>query len=122
MSYLEQARKKLAEKSGSFDKYATVMKSRVADKLLEFCEQDEEFAEAVAQGGSFADCMAAVAKKVKGNQGIEDLEAYSAAVAFYFPGAEIRCTMTIDLIGAAGKGVKAQEKGGIVLNLADFLI
>lgn len=122
MSYLEQARKKLAEKSGSFDKYATVMKSRVADKLLEFCEQDEEFAEAVAQGGSFADCMAAVAKKVKGNQGIEDLEAYSAAVAFYFPGAEIRCTMTIDLIGAAGRGVQAQEKGGIVLNLADFLL
>lgn len=122
MSYLEQAGKKLAEKSGSFDKYATVMKSRVADKLLEFCEQDEEFAEAVAQGGSFADCMAAVAKKVKGNQGIEDLEAYSAAVAFYFPGAEIRCTMTIDLIGAAGRGVQAQEKGGIVLNLADFLL
>ena len=62
--------------------------------------------------------MAAVAKGVKGNA-IEDLKAYELAVAYYFPGAKIRCTMTIDLIGQAGEEEKPQA--GICLNLTDFL-
>lgn len=96
-----------------------VMKSAVKDALLDFCKQDEEFAQAIVQGGSFADCMTAVAKGV-GNS-ISDLEAYRKAVSFYFPGAEIRCTMTIDLVGAAADGHEDEAASGIVLNLADFL-
>ena len=42
----------------------TVMKNAVKDALLEFSKQDEEFAQAIAQGGSFPDCMKAVAKGV----------------------------------------------------------
>lgn len=123
MSYFEKAKAKLTAAGGSFDKYAAVMKGRVAEKLLDFCGQDEEFAEAVAEGGSLEKCMAAVAKKAHGKQGIEDLEAYSEAVAFYFPGAKIRCTMTVDLIGDAARSEEsAGGSGGIVLNLADFLM
>ena len=40
----------------------TAMREAVRDALLEFCRQNGEFAQAVAQGGSFPDCMAAVAK------------------------------------------------------------
>ena len=92
------------------------MKQAVKDALLSFCDQDEEFAQAVVQGGSFSDCMTAVAKVV--GSSISDLEAYEKAVRFYFPGARIRLSMTIDLIGDA-----AHEEGsprGIVLDLADF--
>ena len=38
------------------------MKNAVMDALLEFSKQDEEFARAIVEGGSFKDCMAAVAK------------------------------------------------------------
>lgn len=75
------------------------MASVVAEVLRNFCRQDAEFAQAVAQGGSFAECMNAVAKGV-GNC-ISDIDAYKKAVGFYFPGANIRTTMTIDLIGEA---------------------
>ena len=106
------------------------MAKAVAETLRSFCRQDAEFAQAVAQGGSFADCMAAVAKGV--GQSISDVDAYKKAVEFYFPGAKINFQMSIDLIGdaAAPADVKAEEKpalrvvkpaGPFVLSLDDFL-
>ena len=85
-SWFDQAKERLEreckEVKGTKE---SAMKAAVRDTLLEFCRQDEEFAQAVAQGGSFPDCMAAVAKGVGGS--ISDLEAYRRAVSFYFPGA-----------------------------------
>ena len=120
--YLDKALKKLEEeyKSGSFDKYANIMKSAVKDTLADFCRQDDEFAQAVVQGGSFTDCMKAVARSC--GTGISDLEAYRRAVRFYFPGAEIRFQMTIDLIGdAAGERESAQDTGTMILDFTQFL-
>lgn len=119
--YREQAIKKLEDgcKNGKFDRYAAAMKDAVHEQLIDFCEQDYEFAQAVVQGGSFEDCMKAVAKGC-GNC-LSDLEAYSRAVQFYFPGAEIRMQMSIDLIGAAGMDDTGNVGGGIILNLSDFL-
>ena len=120
--YLDKALKKLEEeyKSGSFDKYANIMKSAVKDTLADFCRQEEEFAQAIVQGGSFTDCMKAVAKSC--GTGISDLEAYRRAVRFYFPGAEIRFQMTIDLIGdAAGERESAQDTGPMILDFTQFL-
>ena len=106
-----------------------IMAGPVAEALRSFCRQDAEFAQAVAQGGSFAECMAAVAKGV--GQSISDVDAYKKAVGFYFPGACIRVQMTIDLVGDAAKPapVEVQEPalqvvkpaGPFVLNLDDFL-
>lgn len=98
-----------------------VMAPFVADTLRNFCGQNEEFAQAVAQGGSFQDCMTSVAKGVGGS--ISDFDAYKKAVQFYFPGAEIRMEMTIDLIGNAAASPEREEKkpAGIVLRLEDFL-
>ena len=64
-AWYEQAEKRLKDEYGGVKGYKDgVMKGAVRDALLEFCRQNEEFAQAVAQGGTFPDCMAAVAKGV----------------------------------------------------------
>lgn len=109
-------------KSGKYDQYGNAMKQDVCGALIEFCRQDEEFAQAVAQGGSFADCMKAVAAKVHGSA-ISDMEAYGEAVRFFFPGAGIDVKMTIDLCASVRDSAPAAEpekKSGVVLDLSDF--
>lgn len=122
---IEVLEKGAKEKMG--DQKADAMKKFVAETLQVFCRQDAEFAQAVVQGGSFKDCMKAVAGKAKGNH-ISDIAAYRAAVGFYFPGATINFQMTIDLCGSVAdkKPEKAepeaeQAAGAKVLNLEDFL-
>ena len=117
-SWFDQARERLEreykEVKGTKE---SAMKAAVRDTLLEFCRQDEEFAQAVAQGGSFPDCMKAVAKGVGGS--ISDLEAYRRAVNFYFPGAGVQFAMKIDLCDS-GKDASHPDGPGIVLDLSDF--
>ena len=95
--WYEQAKRKLdAERaSGKYDKYASAMKSAVCEALDGFCKQDGEFAQAVVQGGSFEDCMKAVAKNC--GSSISDLEAFRRAVRFFFPGADVKFHMTVNL-------------------------
>ena len=110
------------EKPGVKGQKETVMASAVLAALKDFSAQDEEFAQAVVQGGSFADCMKAVAKGV-GNS-ISDIDAYKKAVQFYFPGAKVKMQLSIDLIGdAAGNSPneKAPTGGGLVLDFSRLL-
>lgn len=113
-SWYEQAEKRLKDE---YDKVKgqkeSAMKSAVRDALLEFCRQNEEFAQAVAQGGSFPNCMAAVAKGV--GSALSDLEAYRRAASFYFDGAKVNFSMTIQLEPA-----EAEPDRGILLDLSDF--
>lgn len=97
------------------DRYEAAMKRPVLEALKNFCAQDEEFAQAVAQGGSFADCMKAVAKNC--GSSISDIEAYRRAVSFYFDGAQVEFQMKIVLTPAAA----SEMSRGIVLNFEDFL-
>jgi hypothetical protein len=118
-------------KTAKTDRYGSIMKDDVCKALIGFCRQDAEFAQAVYQGGSFADCMKAVAKNC--GHGISDLEAYRRAVQFYFQGADIRYTMTVNLCAGVEKpeeekpepkavSLPVQEKkGAISLDLSDFL-
>ena len=118
---LKEGKKKV---SGNMEK---AMAPAVAAQLEFFCRQDAEFAQAVVQGGTFADCMKAVANGV--GSSISDLDAYKKAVAFYFPGAKVHMKLTIDLIGdAAGEtepdtvpvAAPAPEKPKVIsLNLDD---
>lgn len=65
--WYEQAQARLKEEYKAVaGQKESAMKSAVRDALLKFCRQNEEFAQAVVQGGSFKDCMAAVAKGVGG--------------------------------------------------------
>ena len=123
--YRDEALKKLREGAKNVrGNKESAMKDAVRATLETFCTQDEEFAQAVVQGGDFPACMAAVARGV--GSSISDLEAYKKAVQFYFPGAEIRMQMTIDLIGAAA--VKAapapteqKKPENIILDFTEFL-
>lgn len=118
-TYLEEAAQRLDSEIKSISgQKESAMAGAVKAALLDFCRQNDEFAQAVVQGGQFKDCMAAVAKGV--GSSISDLEAYKRAVAFYFPGAGIRCNMTIDLCDSV-KDAPHPDGPGIVLDLADFL-
>lgn len=124
MNFYEQAAEKLKKEFGGVTgQKEGAMKAAVRDALLQFAKQDEEFAQAIAQGGSFKDCMEAVARGV--GQSISDLEAYGKATAFYFPGSKVRFEMHIDLIGdAAGEERTAEDgekDGGLVIDLSAFL-
>lgn len=101
------------------DKYGDAMKGYVADILKQFCEQNEEFAQAVVQGGNFRDCMAAVIKNVKGNA-ISDLDACKAAAGFFFPGCVVEFQMKI-FMSKFEKEESAEDAGGVILRLEDFI-
>ena len=77
------------------DKYTEIMKGAVLDALIGFCKQNEEFADAVmVEDKTFKGAMDAVRKAVKGH-GISDIEAYRAAVGYYFAGAVVDFVMNI---------------------------
>ena len=124
MSWGSQAVEKLRGEllAGKFDRYANIMKKDVEAALEDFCRQDEEFAQAVVQGGPFEDCMKKVATNC-GN-GLSDLEAFRRAVQFYFLGADIQFQMKIDLVPHDRDDEETESEvvqRSVVLNLADFL-
>lgn len=121
--YLQEALEKLkAAKAPNGAKEKAVFAPMV-ETLTDFCRQDGEFAQAVAQGGSVADCAAACVKGV-GNS-ISDLEVYRRAAQFYFPGCEVEMTMRI-FMSEYDKPVAAEETDcapaapAIALDLTDF--
>lgn len=110
--------KTTAERKAVAGQKETVMANAVLDMIHEFCIQSEVFAQAVAEGGSFADCMKAVAKGA-GNC-ISDLDAYKKAVAFYMPEAMIEMQMKITT--APGQQDKmAVPAEPLLLRLEDLL-
>lgn len=120
--WYEQAAKKLESewKSGKFDRYASAMKNAVREALDGFCKQDGEFAQAVVQGGTFEDCMKAVAKGC--GSAISDLEAFRRAVRYYFPGADVKFHMTVNLCADVEAEAEAQAAAPAkILDLEDFL-
>lgn len=128
MQALEKLRAE--SKEGKYDRYAAAMKNDVHRTLESFCKQDAEFAQAVVQGGKFEDCMKAVAKGC--GSSISDLDAYRKAVQFYFPGADVRFNMSIDLCASVTGGenpepqqpetLSAAKPSAKILNLEDFLL
>ena len=83
-------------KNKKLGRYENAVKPYVLDEICIFAEQNSEFAQAIEQSDkSFVDCLNASVAGVK--EHISDLDCYKRAVAFYFPGADIKCTMTLDL-------------------------
>ena len=95
---LERLKKEAGSASGQKEK---AMAGAVRKALEDFAHQEPEFAQAIVQGGSFKDCMAAVAKGV--GTSISDSEAFARAARFYFPGSKVKVVMEIDLVGDAGE-------------------
>ena len=96
---------------------------KTAQTLQQFCEQEQEFAQAVEQSGkSFQDCLDYVIKGMikRGNTGsLSDLDAYNRAVKFYFPCAEVHQRFELDLIGNA-KESAPEAKSFDFMSLMDW--
>ncbi len=114
--YQESAISKLQKELKAFqsnDNKAKAVKDAVADALIDFCKQDDEFAQAIVQSDkTLSDCCNATMKGV-GNS-ISDLEVFKKAVKFYFSTADIQFKMAIDLCGNIGES----EKTGKVIELS----
>ena len=109
-------------KNVKLGKYENVVKSYVLDEICIFAKQNSEFAQAIEQSDkSFADCLKATVKGA--GSSLEDLEVYKRAVAFYFPGADIKCTMTLDLGdgGFSSKKSTEADSGKLQLDLDSLL-
>lgn len=126
--FYEEAAQKLKREAGAgkFGRHEAAMKTAVVKALSDFCRQSEVFAEAVAHGGSFEECMKAVARNVSGS--ISDLEAYKRAVKFYMKDADVRFCMEITVGGAAkeedtGKAVEqpVERKAAEIIDLSAFM-
>lgn len=124
--WYERAKNKLEteKKAGKYDRYAGAMKDAVCEALDGFCQQDGEFAQAVVQGGTFEDCMKAVAKGC--GSAISDLEAFRRAVRFYFPGADVRFQMSVNLCASIEADDEPEQTqvpnaGHKIISLDDFL-
>ncbi len=125
---IEQAIKKLNKEYADCKKLSRcgeVVAESVKNTLIEFCRQNEEFAQAVVQNDKpLKDCIEATVKGATG-KGISDIEVYRRAAAFYFEGAEIHFTMTIDLgDGGFSNHAPAPEepaKKGLKISLDDLL-
>lgn len=118
MDNFEKAKEKIeAGKKEVHGRYETAMMREVTDALLVFAEQDDEFARAIVQGGSIADCMKAVAKGVT-NQSISDMKAFGLAVDFFFPGAKIDVRMTVRVNGEDPQDVR--EDTAAIIDLTQF--
>jgi len=122
---IAKLKKELAESKCSSPRAKVVVK-HVADTLKSFCAQDAEFAQAVLQNEkTLTDCCESIMKNVGGS--ISDLEVYRKAVRFYFPGAGVKMTMSIDLCASVSGGdaenpatSKQSGAGRINLDLGDF--
>lgn len=82
-------------------KYQRAIAYETAKALMLFCEQEQEFEQAIKQSGkAFQDCLDAVVKGF--GAAVSDIEVYGKAVKFYFSTAAIHFNMTIDLSGDNG--------------------
>lgn len=121
---IQKIEKELKEFKGG--QCENVMKDRCAEVLISFCNQDEEFAQAVVQcNKTFSDALKSVVDKYKSQtrtQGISDLDAFKTLVAFYFPGAGINFSMTIDLCAAVrDNNITVSQSTAPKPNKRDFL-
>lgn len=120
VSYKDQAVQKItAEQKQVSGQKEKAMSDAVFQVMHDFCLQSESFAKAVAEGGTFADCMKAVTKGV-GNH-ISDLDAYKKAVKFYLPKADIRVQMSIIQPDVESPVVPDEPSSSFTLDLMDFL-
>lgn len=91
------------------DQKGEAVKPFVLEQLICFIKQDEEFARAIIDSDkTLADCCSSTVSNCKNH--MSDLEVYQKAVEFYFPGAKIQMTMTIDLCGS----VKEESKNNVL--------
>lgn len=113
--FLDQALKNINEGLEKVkDAKGRVIAPSVADALRDFCRQEPAFAQTVAEDGGFDKCIADVVKGV--GSSISDLDCYRRAVKHYFPSADVRMQLTIEMTPET----QAEKPAGIVLDFSDL--
>lgn len=88
-----------------------VIAEPTAKALKEFCRQEPEFEQAIEQSEKdFQSCLDHIARKCAGEEGVSDLDVFRAAVKFYFPTADIRFRMEIDLCAETGTAAEPHKE------------
>lgn len=113
MEFYNEAIKKLKDCKVKGNK-ENAIKSDVIRVLTDFCKQEPEFAQAIAQSDkSLNDCLGYCVKGA-GNS-ISDIEVYRRACAFWFPTATVNMVMTVDLSGNTDIKQPAVPKNNITV-------
>ena len=93
---IEQAKAKIkVSDEKKLGRYEKAVNSATAAALRSFCEQSEEFARAVIDGKSYDECLKTSCKGI--GVAISDLDMFTRAAQFYFPGVRISYTMTLHM-------------------------
>lgn len=114
---IEKIRREFKE-CGKLSRCGAAVGGSVVEALELFCRQSREFAQAVVScSKSVGDCIESTVRKCGAS--ISDIEVYRRAVSFYFPGAEVRFDMIVDLgdggcPGEEEQGEAAAGGGGSV--------
>ena len=116
--YTQKALDKIKEDVNINDRHFSIIKEGVIAALESFIKQDDEFAQAVVQGGTMKEMFEKVCKHISSRSGISDFEVYQAAVSFFFKGAKIEFHMTIDLCGSVSE--KQPERTSLDLSFDDL--
>lgn len=91
-------REKYFDTAGIKGRYQQAIAGETAKALTLFCGQEQEFEQAIEQSGkTFQECLDTVVKGIGTSS--SDINVYRRAARFYFEGAEIHFSMTIDLCG-----------------------
>lgn len=117
----KKAQKKLSDElsAANLSRRAQVIAEPTLEALNTFCEQNEEFAQAVLQTNkTFAECAENAVKGAGGS--LSDIEVYRKAVGFYFKGADVHFNMTIDL-GDGSDILKQTARPPVSLSLDSLL-
>lgn len=119
--YRDEAIKKLRkeDEEAKYDRHGQAMHGYIRCRLEQFCAQDDEFAQAIVQGGTFGECIAAVCEKI--GTSISDLEACSRAVKFYFPDKKVLFRMEIADEAAIEERIERKERDSGIIDLSLFL-
>jgi len=90
----------------------------VANALVSFCEQNEEFAAAVmAEGKDLVGCVRSMKLPGRGLGYLSDFEVYRMAVQYFFEGADVEWSMKVSL----PKSQSSAKTGVLDIKLEDFL-
>lgn len=116
--YTQQALDKVKKEASINDKHYKIIADSTIEALTSFIKQDDEFAQAVVQGGSMKEMFEKVCKDIGSKSGVSDLSVYQSAVEFFFPGAKVEFSMHIDLCGSVRE--KQTERTGIDLSFDDL--
>ena len=116
---LQEQHKTYQSKYGRKEK---IIAQPTLDALINFCEQSEEFAEAVHDSNNtFSVCLSKIIEN--STDAISDIEVFQKAVKFYMPSATVNMVMTISTGSEEKRNTNPSSKSNkaIHLNLLDLM-